>query len=171
MALRHCQLQALIADITRLEVDAIVNAANEGLAAGGGVCGAIFRAAGLGLAEACQKHAPCPTGEARITPGFLLPATYVIHAVGPIWHGGNEGEPDLLAGAYHSALNLANEHGCRSVAFPAISTGIFGYPLQAATDIAVRTVREHLAHKTGLQQVIFACFSEDVLAAYRAAGI
>jgi O-acetyl-ADP-ribose deacetylase (regulator of RNase III) len=167
----ECQPQALITDITKLEVDAIVNAANEGLAAGGGVCGAIFRAAGAELVRACGKQAPCPTGEARLTPGFLLPAKYVIHAVGPVWHGGNEGEPDLLAGAYQSALKLADEHGCRSIAFPAISTGIFGYPLQAATDIAVKTVREHLAHDSGLQQVIFACFSEEVLAAYRAAGV
>jgi O-acetyl-ADP-ribose deacetylase (regulator of RNase III) len=138
---------------------------------GGGVCGAIFQAAGPKLADACHKQAPCSTGEVRLTPGFLLSAKYVIHAVGPVWHGGNAGEPELLAGAYQSALKLADEHGCRSIAFPAISTGIFGYPLQAATDIAVKTVREHLAHETGLQQVLFACFSEEVLAAYRAAGV
>ncbi len=167
----ECQPQALVADITKLQVDAIVNAANEGLAAGGGVCGAIFRAAGPELVGACQRQAPCPTGEARITPGFLLSAKYVIHAVGPVWHGGNEGEPDLLAGAYQSALKLADEHGCRSIAFPAISTGIFGYPLPAATDIAVNAVREHLARKTGFQHVIFACFSDEVLGAYRAAGV
>ncbi len=160
-----------IADITALEVDAVVNAANEHLAQGGGVCGAIFRAAGLELAGACQKLAPCPTGQARITPGFLLPAKYVIHAVGPIWCGGAEGEPELLAGAYRASLQLADEHGCRNIAFPAISTGIFGFPLQPATDIAINTVREHLAGKTGLKQVVFACFSEDVLGAYRAAGI
>ena len=165
------QLTALIADITTLEVDAIVNAANEGLLAGGGVCGAIFRAAGPKLVEACQKLAPCPTGKARITPGFLLPAKYIIHAVGPVWHAGEEGEKDLLAGAYKSALRLAAEHGCRSIAFPAISTGIFGFPLQPATDIAIKTVREHLAGRSTIMTVIFACFSEEVLGAYRAAGV
>lgn len=171
MPTRDCSIEALVADITTLEGDAVVNAANEHLAQGGGVCGAIFRAAGLELAGACQKLAPCPTGQARITPGFLLPAKYVIHAVGPIWCGGAEGEPELLAGAYRASLQVADEHGCQSIAFPAISTGIFGFPLQPATDIAINTVREHLAGKTGLKQVVFACFSEDVLGAYRAAGI
>lgn len=171
MALGSCQLQALVADITTLDVDAIVNAANEHLAQGGGVCGAIFRAAGTGLQDACRKLAPCSTGEARITPGFLLPAKYIIHAVGPVWHGGGQGEEELLASGYRSALKLADEHGCRSIAFPAISTGIFGFPLQAATDIAVKTVRAYLADGTGLEQVVFACFSEDVLGAYRAAGV
>ena len=165
------QLTALIADITTLEVVAIVNAANEGLLAGGGVCGAIFRAAGPKLVEACQKLAPCPTGEARITPGFSLPAKYIIHAVGPIWHGGGQGEGLLLASAYGYALKLADEHACRSIAFPAISTGIYGYPLEAATDIAIKVVREHLAGTTGIEQVIFACFSDEVLGAYRKAGI
>ena len=165
------QLTALIADITTLEVVAIVNAANEGLLAGGGVCGAIFRAAGPKLVEACQKLAPCPTGKARITPGFLLPAKYIIHAVGPIWSGGNQGEPELLRGAYQAALKLADEYSCRSIAFPAISTGIFGFPLQPATDIAIKTVREHLAGRSTIMTVIFACFSEEVLGAYRAAGV
>jgi O-acetyl-ADP-ribose deacetylase (regulator of RNase III) len=165
------EITAHIADITKLEVDAVVNAANNGLLAGGGVCGAIFRAAGAGLSEACQRLAPCPTGQARITPGFALPAKFIIHAVGPIWHGGNEGEPELLAGAYRSALKLADEQACRSIAFPAISTGIFGYPLQAATDIAVKEVQEHLAGRTGIEQVVFACFSDDVLRAYRSAGV
>ena len=109
--------------------------------------------------------------QARITPGFLLPAKYVIHAVGPIWCGGAEGEPELLAGAYRASLQVADEHGCQSIAFPAISTGIFGFPLQPATDIAINTVREHLAGKTRLKQVVFACFSEEVLESYRAAGI
>jgi O-acetyl-ADP-ribose deacetylase (regulator of RNase III) len=154
-----------------LELDAIVNAANEGLLAGGGVCGAIFRAAGAELVGACQRQAPCPTGEARITPGFRLPAKYVIHAVGPVWHGGNQGEPDLLAGAYRSALQRADENGCRSIAFPAISTGIFGFPLQPATDIAIKTVREHLAGRSTIMSVIFAYLKEEVLGAYRAAGV
>ena len=165
------QLTALIADITTLEVNAVVNAANEGLLVGGGVCGAIFRAAGPKLVEASQKLAPCPTGEARITPGFLLPAKYIIHAVGPIWSGGNQGEPDLLCGDYQAALKLADEYSCRSIAFPAISTGIFGFPLQPATDIAIKTVREHLAGRSAIMMVIFACFSEEALGAYRAAGV
>ena len=149
-----------------------VNAANEGLLAGGGVCGAIFRAAGAEeLAGACQKQAPCPTGEARITPGFLLPAKHVIHAVGPVWHGGGQGEAIRLSSAYRSALVLADKYACQSIAFPAISTGIFGFPLQAATDIAIKTVREYLARDTGIKQVVFACFSDEVLAAYRAAGV
>jgi len=164
-------MKSLIADITTLEVDAIVNAANEGLRKGGGVCGAIFRAAGAGLEDACRNVAPCPTGQARITPGFALPARFVIHAVGPIWSGGHRGEPELLAGAYRSALQLADQNSCRSIAFPAISSGIFGYPLQAATEIAVETVRAYLVGKTAITRVVFACFSEEVLRAYRQAGI
>jgi O-acetyl-ADP-ribose deacetylase (regulator of RNase III) len=164
-------VEAVIADITKLQVDAIVNAANEALAAGGGVCGAIFRAAGDGLAAACARVAPCPTGEARITPGFSLPAKYVIHAVGPTWHGGSKGEADLLARTYRSLLRLADEQGCLSIAIPAISTGIYGYPLESATKIAVQVVREHAAGKTRLQRVIFACFSETVLSAYREQGV
>jgi O-acetyl-ADP-ribose deacetylase (regulator of RNase III) len=164
-------LTAITADITTLQVDAVVNAANEHLAAGGGVCGAIFQAAGPGLSEACQTQAPCPTGKARITPGFQLPAKYIIHAVGPIWDGGNNGEAELLAGAYRSSLELADEYGCTSIAFPAISTGIFGYPLVQATQVAVKTLRQHLAGNTGIKRVVFACFSNDVLEAYRQAGV
>ena len=159
------RLRAEIADITTLRVDAIVNAANEQLAPGGGVCGAIHRAAGPELARACADVSPCPTGDARITPGFNLPARFVIHAVGPIWRGGAAGEAELLASAYRSALTLAVEHGLRSVAFPAISTGIYGYPLQAATDIAVATVRAHSA--SSVDEVIFACFNPEALEAYR----
>ena len=165
------EIIARVADITTLEVDAVVNAANEGLLRGGGVCGAIFRAAGPGLEEACREVSPCPTGQARITSGFSLPAKYIIHAVGPIWHGGGQGEGLLLASAYGYALKLADEHACRSIAFPAISTGIYGYPLEAATDIAVKVVREHLAGTTGIEQVVFACFSDEVQGAYRAAGV
>jgi O-acetyl-ADP-ribose deacetylase (regulator of RNase III) len=165
------EITARVADITQLEANAVVNAANEGLLRGGGVCGAIFKAAGLGLEEACREVSPCPTGQARITSGFALPAKHIIHAVGPIWHGGGQGEELLLASAYRSALKLADEHACRSIAFPAISTGIYGYPFQAATDIAVKVVREHLAGTTGIEQVVFACFSDDVLGAYRKAGI
>lgn len=162
-------LRAELADITTLDVDAIVNAANEGLLRGGGVCGAIFRAAGPGLAEACAKVAPCPTGQARITPGFGLRARFVIHAVGPVWRGGSAGEAELLAGAYRAAFALAREHGLHSIAFPAISTGIFGYPLAEATAIAVGVARDPAA-TAGLEEVVFACFDEKVLAVYREAG-
>jgi len=134
-------LSARVVDITTLDTDAIVNAANESLAPGGGVCGAIHRAAGPELARACAAAAPCPTGEARLTPGFRLPARFVIHAVGPVWHGGGAGEADLLASAYRSTVRLAAEHGLSSIAFPAISTGIYGYPLEQATPIAVSAVR------------------------------
>jgi O-acetyl-ADP-ribose deacetylase len=163
-------LTAAIVDITTLDVDAIVNAANEQLAPGGGVCGAIHRAAGPELAAACANLAPCPTGQARMTPGFRLPARYVIHAVGPIWRGGHGGEPELLASAYRSALRLAGEHRLRSIAFPAISTGIYGYPLQAATEVAVAAVREGVPGSS-LERVVFACFSDEALQAYRAAGV
>jgi O-acetyl-ADP-ribose deacetylase len=163
-------LRAVLADITTLDVDAIVNAANEQLLPGGGVCGAIHRAAGPELAEACALVAPCPTGDARVTPGFNLPARLVIHAVGPRWFGGNEGEPELLAHAYQSAFRLAKESRVRRIAFPAISTGIFGYPLHPATAIAVRVTRE-VAPASGVEEVTFVCFSEEVLAAYRKEGV
>ena len=162
-------VSAEIVDITTLRVDAIVNAANERLAPGGGVCGSIHRAAGPELARACADQGPCPTGDARITPGFNLSSKFVIHAVGPVWQGGAAGEPALLASAYRAALTLAAKHRLRSIAFPAISTGIFGYPLQQATDIAVATVRSHTG--SGIEQVIFACFSPEALEAYRRAGV
>ena len=159
------------ADITTLTVDAIVNAANSSLLPGGGVCGAIHRAAGPALAAACAECGGCPSGDARITPGFDLPARYVIHAVGPIWRGGTRGEAELLSGAYRAALVLARDHGCGSIAFPAISTGIYGYPLAAATRIAVDTVRGFAAEAGLLHSVQFACFSDEVLQAYREAGV
>jgi O-acetyl-ADP-ribose deacetylase len=165
------KLEAQLVDITTLTVDAIVNAANSALAPGGGVCGAIHRAAGPELAVACAKVAPCPTGEARITPGFRLPARFVIHAVGPVWHGGHSGEADLLASAYRNSLRLARDHGLASIAFPAISTGIFGYPLDRATDIAVATVRAEGAAPGTVREIIFACFNADALAAYEGAGV
>lgn len=152
-------------------MDAIVNAANESLAPGGGVCGAIHARAGRELAAACAALDGCPTGQARITPGFRLPARYVIHAVGPIWRGGGAGEAELLASAYRASLRLADEHGLATVAFPAISTGIYGYPLGPATKIAVATVREEAARSPSLRQVIFACIGADVRAAYRAEGV
>jgi O-acetyl-ADP-ribose deacetylase (regulator of RNase III) len=164
-------LEARLVDITTLAVDAIVNAANTGLAPGGGVCGAIHRGAGPALAAACERLAPCPVGEARITPGFDLPARFVIHAVGPVWQGGQAGEAGLLASAYRSALALAREQGLKSIAFPAISTGIYGYPLEAATEVAVATVRDELARPGSLERVIFACFNQAALDAYVGEGV
>jgi O-acetyl-ADP-ribose deacetylase (regulator of RNase III) len=163
------QITAQIADITTLLVDAIVNAANSELARGGGVCGAIHRAAGPDLAIACARAGPCPTGQARITPGFRLPARFVIHAVGPIWRGGAAGEAELLASAYRSSMALARAHDLDSIAFPAISTGIYGYPLDKATAVAVATVRTELADAGKLTEVIFACFDAAVLDAYHTA--
>lgn len=165
------RIEGRLVDITTLDVDAIVNAANTALAPGGGVCGAIHRAAGPELATACAQAAPCPTGEARITPGFRLPSRFVIHAVGPVWRGGSEKEADLLASAYRESLRLAREHGLQSIAFPAISTGIYGYPLPEATAIAVDTVRQGLAQYGVLRHVIFACFNDEAADAYRAAGV
>lgn len=159
-------------DITTLAVDAIVNAANSSLAPGGGVCGAIHRAAGPELAKACAAVAPCPTGEARITPGFRLKARQVIHAVGPRWAGGNHHEAELLANAYRSVMELGETHRLGQIAFPAISTGIYGYPLDEATLIAVSTVRAFVAGRQSLvERVIFACFDDTTLDAYRRAGV
>ena len=153
-------------DITTLAVDAIVNAANNALAPGAGVCGAIHRVAGPDLAEACAKVGGCPTGEARLTPGFYLPARHVIHAVGPVWHGGGQGEAELLATCYRNALDLAVGHGLRSIAFPAISTGVYGYPLKAAAELAVGTVRAYLSGNQTLEKVVFAVFGDKAEAAY-----
>lgn len=155
-------------DITTQDVDAIVNAANTGLGGGGGVDGAIHRAAGPRLVEASRAQAPCPTGEARITPGFDLPARHVIHAVGPVWHGGGRGEPELLAAAYRSSVALAVAHGLGSVAFPSISTGVYGYPVHLAAPVALDAVTA--ASGDDLDLVRFVLFSDDVLAAYQAAG-
>jgi O-acetyl-ADP-ribose deacetylase (regulator of RNase III) len=157
-------VEATQGDITKEAVDAIVNAANSGLTRGGGVCGAIFAAAGPDLDGACAELGGCPTGDAKATPGFRLPARWVIHAVGPVWHGGESGEPDLLASAYRRSLAVADEIGARSVAFPAISTGIYGYPLDAATDIAVRTCRDA---DTNVDLIRFVCFDARTLASYR----
>lgn len=162
------QIEARLVDITTLDVDAIVNAANTSLAPGGGVCGAIHRAAGPELAKACARVAPCPTGQARLTPGFGLPARFVIHAVGPVWRGGNAGEAAVLAAAYRSSLALARERQLASIAFPAISTGIFGYPLREATEIAVAAVRAEAASPGPIDRVVFACFNEEVLGVYQA---
>ncbi|MGQ7958862.1 O-acetyl-ADP-ribose deacetylase [Pseudomonas sp. SP16.1] len=160
-------LEAIQADITTLDVDAVVNAANSSLLGGGGVDGAIHRAAGPGLVEACRRLGGCPTGEARLTPGFALPARYVIHVVGAVWRGGDQGEAQLLAGCYRNALRLAAGHDLRSIAFPAISTGIYGYPPEQAANIAVATVREEIAHLPSIERVLFCCFSPADLARYR----
>jgi O-acetyl-ADP-ribose deacetylase (regulator of RNase III) len=165
------KLRASHVDITTLAVDAIVNAANAQLLPGGGVCGAIHRAAGPELAQACATIGGCPIGEARITPGFMLPAKYVIHAVGPVWQGGRAGEAEHLAGAYRASLELARDRGCRSIAFPAISTGIYGYPLEEATRIAVETVHAFADAAGSIELVHFACFSPQVLEVYRKAGV
>ena len=156
-------------DITELDVDAIVNAANSGLRGGGGVDGAIHRAAGPELLQACRAIGACPTGEVRVTPGFRLKATHVIHAVGPVWNGGNKGEPALLASAYRAALLAAEELGARDVAFPAISTGVYGYPLDSATTIAVETVAAFLRDHATPARVIFCCFNEAAETAYQRA--
>lgn len=163
------RIEVLEGDITTFAADAIVNAANEGLTPGGGVSGAIHRAAGRGLAAECRKVAPCPTGEARITAGHDLPARHVIHVVGPVWRGGALGEAEMLESCYVNALALAVEHGVRSVAFPAISTGIFGYPLGPATEIAVASVRASLARHAAIERVIFCTFGGEVTQAYREA--
>ncbi len=161
-------ISARLVDITTLPVDAIVNAANAELAPGGGVCGAIHRSAGPELARACRALAPCPTGQARITGGFDLPARFVIHAVGPVWQGGSAGEAELLASAYRSSLALAEREYLRSVAFPAISTGSYGYPLALATAVAVATVRQALASaSSSVQEIIFACFSPEAVSVYQ----
>jgi len=154
-------------DITKLDVAAIVNAANDRLAPGGGVCGAIHRAAGPELADACRKIGGCPTGEARLTPGFKLKARYVIHAVGPVWNGGKQGEDELLASAYRASLEIAQGHGLESIAFPAISAGIYGFPLARATGIAVKTVADFLRAHELLKRVVFSCFGDDVAELYR----
>ncbi len=169
------QLQVLIGDITKLAVDAIVNAANERLLGGGGVDGAIHRAAGPELLAACRAIAEvrpgvrCPTGEARITPGFALPARYVIHTVGPVWYGGQQREPELLAACYARSLALAGEHGLRSVAFPAISCGVYGFPIDRAARVAVREVRRYLEVHPDCASVSLVAFDRVTSAVLEAA--
>ena len=159
-------LRAIQADITTLKVDAIVNAANSSLLGGGGVDGAIHRAAGPKLLQACRQLHGCATGEAKITPGFQLPAKYIIHTVGPVWHGGGRGEAAQLASCYRRSVELALEYGLHSMAFPAISTGVYGYPVNDAAQIAVTTVQA-AAHDSCLQEITFCCFSASDLEIYQ----
>jgi O-acetyl-ADP-ribose deacetylase len=159
-------IKLFLGDITKLPVDAIVNAANSSLLGGGGVDGAIHRAAGPGLLEACRKLNGCATGDAKATPGFLLPAKWVFHAVGPVWRGGADGEDELLASCYRRCMALASEHHVISIAFPAISTGVYAFPIERAAGIALETVKANLAHSSA-QGLTFVCFDDITLSVYQ----
>jgi len=161
------RIEVVQGDITTLEIDAIVNAANTTLLGGGGVDGAIHRAAGPALLEECRSLGGCPTGEARITGAYNLPARHVIHTVGPVWRGGTHGEPELLASCYCNSLEIADSHGLASIAFPAISCGVYGYPIDAACEIAVTEIQRFLAGDGQLQHVVFCCFETTVYETYR----
>lgn len=160
-------IEAIAGDITKLDVDAIVNAANSSLLGGGGVDGAIHRAAGPELLAECRGLGGCPTGEAKLTGGYRLPARHVIHTVGPVWQGGTAGEAALLARCYRNCLAVAAAHDLRSIAFPAISTGCYGFPKSSAAAIAVRETRSAVAENTPIRRVVFICFDAETLALYR----
>ena len=162
-------IELIQGDITRLEVDAIVNAANQSLLGGGGVDGAIHRAAGPQLLEECRALGGCPTGEARITKAYNLPARYVIHTVGPVWHGGSRNEDHLLAGCYRNSLQLAVAHKLRSIAFPSISTGVYRFPIERASRIALRVIQDFISNEESVPRVVLTCFSEQDLHVYRQA--
>lgn len=161
------KIKLVQSDITKLRVDAIVNAANNTLLGGGGVDGAIHHAAGPELLEECRKIGGCSTGEARVTKGYRLPADYVIHTVGPVWQGGKHGEDELLESCYRNSLKLAEEHGVKTIAFPSISTGAYRFPLECASQIAVDTVREYLKKSHALERVIFVCYSQADYEVYK----
>jgi len=165
----HDKIEIIQGDITRLEVDAIVNAANQSLLGGGGVDGAIHRAAGPELLEECRALGGCPTGEARMTAGYNLPSRFVIHTVGPVWHGGTQNEDNLLASCYRNSLLLAVEHKLRSIAFPSISTGVYRFPIERASRIALRVILDFIASEEAAPRVVVTCFSEEDLATYREA--
>jgi O-acetyl-ADP-ribose deacetylase len=160
------RIEIVKGDITKLQVDAIVNAANSSLLGGGGVDYAIHRAAGLQLVEECRLLGGCKTGQAKITGGYNLPAEHVIHTVGPVWHGGRQGEPELLASCYRNSFALALNNKIQTIAFPAISCGVYGYPIAEAVEIALRETFEFLSEHDAIERVIFACFESDVYQAY-----